>query len=997
MTGVRLDELGWQKFEQLCQSLLKSCLSLAVECWGGRGDLGRDAYCPTPLPLRGPGSAVPGPFVFQVKFIRGANAAGARSHQAVRSAVAKESRRLEERVAGGIPAPAYYVFLTNAPLSADTRRHIIARIQQVLADTQVVCWGADDIVSMLHGAHQVREAFPELAEPYDLLRRASGATDSSASVVEAEADNLPAEIAELLKRAKDHSDSGRYAVAITDFERAVEFGTQLQSAEAVLKAQIGLAEARIRDERDVSGARDLLLGCVARLRLSDKGVTTRRHTVLGLLGDAELLLGHVGEARAVFRDAVENARALNDRFSEAHHLIGLCRAEEYAGNLEEARRLVEEGIRLLRAQYREETGEAKQLAATNLAATLATSAVLFRRTGKLADALGCLTQAAKLFEEAKSEDNLGRTLALKGEIHFAQAQWEDARECLQNALERFESIANAAGQCRCLQSMARLLFAFGRKEDALRLLEAAFQVAKYARPERDSLPYLTELAVLCRTQGEARKALRFLRCAKAVAEAQGTEIDVARCLVLEAEYTSAKASDPSRSSLLRSAMRFVEKAIQTCEIRGGRAELMRKLGELHARIGETHEAERWIRRALQEHEAIDDRLGAAECLADLAAAARERGVDDEAVAYLVRLLNIEGIHAVPSLYAAGYHNLGTLKLSRGDIDGAKQCLAEAETVAVKHRLDNVLDALLLSKQRLEDAERFYEPAARNLPSLIEELHFWCTQYPGARDAIVPLWYYFHRLELWRICRTMLGAKFLVCTLDGRSFERIAAALRGHGRLCVWGTPFPVRKIGRTELIPVPTGSSFLMPSHVTFVGFRGRGEPEQISKALQKKLRDHPYLLIPFGQEAESKVGSQLCAYGRHIRLPERVTRFMLGPLVRASSEYICLPLAESKTMPDVRGLLARGWENRMVPVLPTWQSARGVTVICEAAVKLQPFLKQDHTAGAPARNPWDQLLSSVAEGPYDALQRFSAVMDDIAAASQEKKGSVAVSLLSGL
>jgi hypothetical protein len=44
MIRYRLDDLGWFQFEWLIQSLLKTELSLAIESWGGRMDMGRDAY-----------------------------------------------------------------------------------------------------------------------------------------------------------------------------------------------------------------------------------------------------------------------------------------------------------------------------------------------------------------------------------------------------------------------------------------------------------------------------------------------------------------------------------------------------------------------------------------------------------------------------------------------------------------------------------------------------------------------------------------------------------------------------------------------------------------------------------------------------------------------------------------------------------------------------------------------------------------------------------------
>jgi hypothetical protein len=74
--SYNLDSLGWMQFESLIQVLLKSELGLGLELWGGSADHGKDAYCAHELNFPSRHTTNPGPFVFQVKFIAGANAAG---------------------------------------------------------------------------------------------------------------------------------------------------------------------------------------------------------------------------------------------------------------------------------------------------------------------------------------------------------------------------------------------------------------------------------------------------------------------------------------------------------------------------------------------------------------------------------------------------------------------------------------------------------------------------------------------------------------------------------------------------------------------------------------------------------------------------------------------------------------------------------------------------------------------------------------------------------
>jgi hypothetical protein len=64
MIRYRLDELGCFQFEWLVQALLKAHIGPGIESWGGRGDHGRDSYCPGPLKFPDRLIETAGPFIF---------------------------------------------------------------------------------------------------------------------------------------------------------------------------------------------------------------------------------------------------------------------------------------------------------------------------------------------------------------------------------------------------------------------------------------------------------------------------------------------------------------------------------------------------------------------------------------------------------------------------------------------------------------------------------------------------------------------------------------------------------------------------------------------------------------------------------------------------------------------------------------------------------------------------------------------------------------------
>src|SRR5580692_5520140 len=98
---------------------------MGVESWGVRGDHGRDAHSIGPLKFPARDIETEGPFVFQAKFVEGANVVGAKFEGGLLGACTAEARRIVERVQKGEwQDPKIYALITNAPLSATLRPKI---------------------------------------------------------------------------------------------------------------------------------------------------------------------------------------------------------------------------------------------------------------------------------------------------------------------------------------------------------------------------------------------------------------------------------------------------------------------------------------------------------------------------------------------------------------------------------------------------------------------------------------------------------------------------------------------------------------------------------------------------------------------------------------------------------------------------------------------------------------------------------------------------------
>ena len=175
MLRYKLDDLGSYQFEKLAQSLLKASVSLSVESWGNRGDFGRDAYTANSLRFPDRNVLSPGPFLFQVKFVEGANAAGAQPAKALLGSASKELAQIQKRrKSAKWKNPKFFTFITNSLIEPETRAAIKKRFQAALKCKSVIIWGGDDVCDLLDTPPPIYRAFPQLLSIRDLDQLIAG-------------------------------------------------------------------------------------------------------------------------------------------------------------------------------------------------------------------------------------------------------------------------------------------------------------------------------------------------------------------------------------------------------------------------------------------------------------------------------------------------------------------------------------------------------------------------------------------------------------------------------------------------------------------------------------------------------------------------------------------------------------------------------------------------------------------------------------------------------
>ncbi len=180
MPRYDLDKLGWHGFECLCQTLLKHKLGFGIEAWGGHKDWGRDAYYEGHLdyPTK---TKQEGPFIFQCKFVNGANAAGAKNDDLILKSVKQECKSVEKKLqdrrskVGNKLAkrewdnpPKIYTFMSNARISPPLRKKIENCMKKVLPDCNFVKNDGNDICGMIDLTNGIAKRFPQILSLNDL-------------------------------------------------------------------------------------------------------------------------------------------------------------------------------------------------------------------------------------------------------------------------------------------------------------------------------------------------------------------------------------------------------------------------------------------------------------------------------------------------------------------------------------------------------------------------------------------------------------------------------------------------------------------------------------------------------------------------------------------------------------------------------------------------------------------------------------------------------------
>lgn len=877
----------------------------------------------------------------------------------------------------------------------------LKRLERELLETSEAVEAVGQKVEDVHSLQKEHsEKLGEIQSTLTALQVTKVSDPSPSTSDQADKEPIPADIQAELDKGDALDAECKYAEAATAYENALKLAESAGNKHALIKARIELGETLTREESNVEKAKEILSACLVDLKTNPDPKS--RSTVLHLLGHIELCQGRIQEGRALCREALESARARGDRFLEGLFLIDIAHVEERSGNLPEAHRLLDEAASGLRVKYRESEGKEKARAGINLAGALAMKAAVFEHEGKVEEMLASLTEAEQLSRKENRSDILAHALISKCKALFAKSKWDEGIKALDEARDIFKRIGNVHWLLKCYDIRTRLAFQMDDHKLALAVCMGAIAVAAEQGTPEDHVRVLGQTAALCRRNDLDEAASTFHAEAKRLAAVHNlTDLQV-DLLLDEANIRRGKderrEDDEDGKRIVREALAHLEALLVKCEVKGRRAHYMSRIGQLHGRLRNLTEARSWFEQALRNFEEIGDAGGVADSLALLAATAREEEDKSTAIRLLESLLERSKGKPLQHFQAGAHHDLVSLKLSQGDIAGARKHLDSAASMCAGYPMPDVEEAIRETEMRLEFAERSRGPTASDLPTMLRELHAWKDRYPQAADAILPFWYHCFGAELWSNCRSHFGVKFLVRAASAHQFTSFVDNWSLLGDLFIYAASFPLKAQRGIDVFPWL--KELLVPPNIRFLGIKGDAplSDKASAEVLIAALHEIPYFMTIFNGKLAQYPDEELFIVGRRYRVPSEITQIMMSTCADdlITRRVLAMPVrGQGQNDTALIHDMCVAWENGLLPVffgsLPADKETSLERTVRLSFPQATSAMKKDGSTSSNAHRSLRTFMAAVAGNPDVALNQLADALSSDA--RSDKSETVTASL----
>ena len=451
----------------------------------------------------------------------------------------------------------------------------------------------------------------------------------------------------------------RYGLALRSFEESFKI---LPESEANERPQIledmAVCKLRLNHYSEALATYNRLLNL-----LNKAGRELDAVRIQVTVGDMHVARSDFKAARSAYRHAEQTYRKANRTADVAQTLYRIAYLDQLSGNFESAHKALKEGAALMSRERGLEI-DALPLMVQGLEAF---------NQGRIIVAAKSLRASLNQYQKDGDRLMAARVRLSLAKVEGARSRMRAALQLGGSALEEFRRLSDLGHECRALQLVGEVYYSQGYVHKALEYAQESLAIAKKINDNTEATRSRVLLAEIHATLGDTDFAWKLLKEALQSAGSQVDHRTKGRLYLAIAAFRlnrldSTKALD---------AVKVARKQFSEINDRRGMADCDNFAGRVLEIQGKQEESLKLLTHALEEHQAMWDRLGEGKDLTALGIYYKNSGDYDAAMEHFQKALDLhEGIGARRGC-AANLSNIGNLLKHQDKMTEAQEKLRQA--------------------------------------------------------------------------------------------------------------------------------------------------------------------------------------------------------------------------------------------------------------------------------------------------------------------------------
>ena len=307
-----------------------------------------------------------------------------------------------------------------------------------------------------------------------------------------------------------------------------------------------------------------------------------------------VLTGRSDQARPLFVQSVEEARALGNRLMETRSLVALGRLDEKAGRIEPSREALEDALRLSRdLSDRAEEGT-----------VLECLGHWHRGQGRMDAARAIYEESLAISREVKDRMSEGTLLGNLANLSRDQGRGDEARTLYQQALDIHRETGYRREEAKCLDGLAILLWREGQTAEAGKLHQQTLAFFREVGDRRAEAYALGSLGLLHKSEGRLELAQEMYEQSRVLL----SEVGDRRAEGFLLNNLAGLSRTLGRKEAAREQYEQALQIFRGSGYREGEGVSLANLGSVHLGLGNLDESEKFLEQALAVHRGVGNRM-----------------------------------------------------------------------------------------------------------------------------------------------------------------------------------------------------------------------------------------------------------------------------------------------------------------------------------------------------------------------------------------------------